>query len=108
MFFKMVADYRDRNITDIIRFCEVAEYKDLTTIDATHISHVMSGRQRVIEPFPGFSVIKYIDGRWQLTDTQYAVDNETTVGRALKNWDQDADSTAAPVGTAENKKETDQ
>ena len=108
MFFRVVADYRHRNITNIIRFCEVAEYKDLTTIEATHISYMMSGSQRVIEPFPGFSVIKYIDGRWQRTDTQYAVDNETTVGRALKNWDQDADSTAAPVGTAENKKETDQ
>ena len=101
MFFKVVADYRDRNVTDIIRFCEVAEYKDLTTIEATHISHMMSGSQRVIEPYPGFSVIKHIDGRWQLTATQYAVDNETNVGRALKDWDHDADSAAAPTGTAE-------
>lgn len=100
MLFKVVEDYRDRNTTDIIRFCEVAEFKNLTTIEATHISHVMAGDHRVMEPYPGFSVIKYIDGRWQLTSTQYAVDNETNVGRALKHWDENADSTATPVGKA--------
>ena len=30
-----------------------------------------------------FSVLEFIDGRWQATATQYAVDKTTTVGRAI-------------------------
>lgn len=105
MFFRVVEDYRDRNITDIIRFCEVAEFRSPHKVEATHISHMMAGSQRVIDPFPGFSVIELIEGRWQLTSTQYAVDNETIVGRALKKMSEDKPTPPVSPDTATQKRE---
>lgn len=105
MFFRVVHDYRDRNVTALIRFCEVAEFHGPHRVKATHVSHVMSGNQRIIDPFHGYSVIDFIGGRWQLTSTQYAVDNETTVGRVIQTLSDREMSQLIP-DTATLKKET--
>lgn len=83
VFDSVVEDYANRRITDLIRICEVAEYRGPFRIEATHITHMMSGHFRVQDPFPSFSVLEYIEDRWQISSSQYAVDKTTTVGRAL-------------------------
>lgn len=83
VFDGVVDDYRRRQITNLVRICEVAEFRSETRIEATHITHMMSGNQRVVDPFPAFSILELIDGRWQATSSQYAVDNKTAVGRVL-------------------------
>ena len=83
VFDSVTDDYRRKRITKLVRICEVAEFKSETRVEATHITHMMSGDQRVGDPFPNFSVLEFIDGRWQVTASQYAVDNQTTVGRAI-------------------------
>ena len=83
VFDSVTDDYRRKRVTRLVRICEVAEFKSETRVEATHITHMMSGNQRVGEPFPNFSVLEFIDGRWQATATQYAVDKTTTVGRAI-------------------------
>ena len=83
VFDYLVSDYLRKRITDLVRICEVADYRNDHRIEATHITHLMSGNQRVTDPFPAFSVLEFIDGRWQVSSSQYAVDKETTVGRAL-------------------------
>jgi hypothetical protein len=83
--FKLVTlDYAVKRVTDLVRFCEIAEYKSPTRIDAVHITHAMAGNERVVEPFPTFSELKLTDGRWQIASSQYAVDSQTTVGYALR------------------------
>jgi len=84
LFLKVVQDFRDRNVTTLIRTCEVAEFRGHHKVEATHVSNPMSGDQRVMEPFIGFSVVEFIDGRWQLTSTQYAGVDQTNVSRALQ------------------------
>lgn len=84
--FKLVTlDYAVKRVTDLVRYCEIAEFKSPTRIDAVHITHVMAGNLRVVEPFPTFSELKLTDGRWQISSSQYAVDTKTAVGYALKS-----------------------
>ncbi len=83
VFDSVTDDYRRKRITRLVRICEVATFKSETRVEATHITHMMAEDQRVGDPFPNFSVLEFIDGRWQATATQYAVDKTTTVGRAL-------------------------
>ena len=83
LFRQMVQGYKSRNVTALIRYCEVAEFRAPDRVEATHISHVMSNHQRVIDPFHTFSVIQFIDNRWQLTSSQYAVDAQSHISAAL-------------------------
>lgn len=108
VFDSVTDDYRRKRVTELIRICEVAEFKTETRIEATHITHMMSGNQRVNDPFPNFSVLEYIAGRWQATTTQYAVDNKTTVGRAISNPARFRNTTAEDLRPAatDEKKET--
>lgn len=85
IFKHVVQDHADRNVTQLVRTCEVAEFQGAFKIEAVHITHMMSGNWRVMEPFPTLMLLELIEGRWQATASQYAVDNKTTVGRALAN-----------------------
>ena len=90
VFERVVEDYQRKGVTDLVRFCEVAEFRGETRVEATHITHMMSRNQRVADPFPAFSVLEFIDGRWQSISSQYAVDKDTTVGRAIRKSETDS------------------
>jgi len=104
VFNTVVQEYADRGVTDLIRICEVAEYRGPFRVEATHITHMMSGNHRVQDPFPGFSVLEFIEGRWQVSSSQYAVDKTTTVGRALEAGIGDPDRTIAADNAAAEKR----
>ena len=80
---KVAADYQRRRITDLIRVCDVAEFRTRTRIEAAHTTHMMCGSQRVADPFPCYSILEFIDDKWRVSSSQYAVDKTTTVGSAL-------------------------
>lgn len=84
VFNHVVQDHADRNVTQLVRTCEIAEFQGAFKIEAVHITHMMSANWRVIEPYPTLMLLELIEGRWQATKSQYAVDNKTTVGRALE------------------------
>lgn len=109
LFEKVVKEYKDSNVTNMIRYCELAEFRGPFKIEATHCCHVMSGDQRVMEPYFGFSVIEFIDERWQLTSTQYVADQQTSVGRLLHTMlDHSTVVMPARPDTPNSKKETKQ
>ena len=83
VFDRVCEDYRTRGVTDLIRICDVAEFRGPHRIESTHTAHLMSGSYRVVEPYPSFAVIERFGERWLITSSQYAVDQRTTVGRAL-------------------------
>lgn len=83
LFKKIVQNYRTRNVTALIRYCETAEFRGSNRVEATHVSHQMSGSQRIMAPFHGYSVIEFIDNRWQLTSTQFAIDKKNHAGAVL-------------------------
>ena len=64
VFDRVTEDYRRKRVTDLVRICEVAEFTSDTRMVATHITHMMSGNQRIGDPFPSLSVLEIINGRW--------------------------------------------
>lgn len=106
VFGHVVQDYADRNVTKLLRICEMAEFRGPLKIVAMHVTHMFSGNLRVMDPFPTYGVLEFIDNRWQATSSQYAVDSKTTVGRALTRTMTDTDTpTHGPgVGTAGKKR----
>jgi hypothetical protein len=83
IFHRVREDYLRKQVTDLVRHCDVAEFRGPDTIDATHTTHMMSGNRRVNEPFPCYSILERTDGVWRIASSQYAVDKTTTVGHAL-------------------------
>ena len=83
LFERLVEGYFSRNVTDIIRVCEVAEYVAPTVIRSLHISHVMSGDQRVDDPMPTLATTELIDGSWKIVAAQNAASKNVPVGRAM-------------------------
>lgn len=83
LFDRTIEDLRLKRITDLIRICDVSEYRSPTQIGSTHTTHMMCGAQRVADPFPSFSTFELIDGDWKITSSQYAVDKTLGIGAAL-------------------------
>lgn len=83
MFDRLVEGYRTKNVTEIIRVCEVAEFVTPLVIRSLHISHLMAGNLRVDEPMPTLATTQLIDGAWRITSAQYAASSSLPVGRAI-------------------------
>lgn len=83
VFLSVTEDIARKRVTNLVRICEIAEYRGDPRIKATHMTHMMSGDQRVKEPFPSLYIIELIDGIWKVSASQYAVDKTTTVERPL-------------------------
>ena len=83
VFDRVCEDYQYRRVTDLMRFIEVAEFRGPNRIEVMYVTHMMSGSHRVVDPFPCYSVVERIGDSWLISASQYAVDESTTVGRAL-------------------------
>lgn len=79
------------NITDLVRTCVEAEFRDLDTIASTHISRVLSGNKLVQDPYPVFTILVRTDAGWQISDSQYAIQKSAGHLRALTER-------ASPIG----------
>ncbi|MEP5632494.1 MAG: hypothetical protein ABJP79_11495 [Tateyamaria sp.] len=107
LFQGVVQDYKNRNVTALIRHCEVAEFRGPQKVEATHVSHVMSGHQRVVDPFHTYSVMQFTDNRWQISATQYTLDRQIPVGATLHAMtDFGIGPASPPANTETSKKET--
>lgn len=82
-FLRVREDYLRKQITDLVRHCDVAEFRGPDTIEATHTTHLMAGNLRVNDPFPCYSILERRGGVWRIASSQYAVDKTTAVGHAL-------------------------
>lgn len=83
LFVSLIEGYRSKNVTEIIRVCEVAEFVSPEMIRSLHISHIMSGNTRVDDPMPTLATIERIDGDWRITASQYAATKNVPIGRAM-------------------------
>lgn len=82
--FEAIHDHLiSQKVTDLIRSCVAADFKSENVIETTHVSHVMSGAQRIAEPYPVFSVLHALDGRWKIMSSDYAVEPKSSISRAL-------------------------
>ena len=82
-FDKACAEYAKLGVTDCVRDCIAARFRDPDTIAHTHISHLMRGPWRVKDPYPCFSSLKRQDGVWRVHSSDYAIDSTSSYARAL-------------------------
>ncbi len=75
--------YRRRNVTQIIRQCLEAEFRDENTITTTHQSRNLSGDQLVQAPVTAYSIVKKIDGVWRISYSQYASSDDAELNETL-------------------------
>lgn len=70
-------------ITTNIRTCESAMRASPEIIKAMHVSHYFSGNTRCFEPLNVLSAIEFRGGEWRFAQSDYAVEPDTTLARAL-------------------------
>ncbi|QDC08402.1 hypothetical protein FHY55_03710 [Oceanicola sp. D3] len=75
LFMDVAAYFDSIQVTALIRSCISAEFDGPDVIKATHITRMMSGTQLLAPPFPGFSLLRRIDGVWKVSSSQYATDD---------------------------------
>lgn len=83
LFENVSQSYQVMQTTALVRICDIAEFRTPKRIEATHITHIMSGNRRVVPPYPCFSVLTLREGRWRVASSQYDVDLSTHIGRAF-------------------------
>ena len=82
-FFALSDHFKAARVTHLVRICEAAVAKTPTRVEATHVAHMLSGGNWIVAPFPVFSVLEYLNGRWRVTFSEYAVQANTSHARAL-------------------------
>lgn len=77
------AYFDELQVTDIARKCLSADFDGPDCVKAMHITHLMSGNNRVKDPYPGFSVLTRTDGVWRVSKSDYAVGADAGLTLAL-------------------------
>ena len=99
LVFNMNCDYfAAKRVTDIVRKCMSADFDGPDTVKAMHITHLMSGNQRVKDPYPGFSVIIRAEGIWRVSKSDYAVDADAGLTKALRKLSRNAQNATNDAG----------
>jgi len=75
--------FAEKQLTDIVRKCMSADFDGPDTVKAMHVTHLMSGSQRIKDPFPSFSVLERQDGVWRVCKSDYAVNADYSLTTAL-------------------------
>lgn len=82
-FDKLIEGYRRKNVTEIIRICEDAQFVSPTMIRSLHVSHLMSGDQRLENPMPTLATTELFETTWRITAAQYIASRQNPVGYAM-------------------------
>lgn len=75
--------YQVNGVTHLVRHCISAEFKSEDCISATHETRVLNGVRLVQKPFPAYSTLLRIDGRWKVKSCIYAIEDAPDHNRAL-------------------------
>jgi len=82
--FLAVRMYHIKNgVTDIVRHCVEAAFKDPHTVAATHETRLVSGDIMTQDPYPGFSVLKFDGETWRIASMSYAIEDRDDLNAAL-------------------------
>lgn len=72
-FNAMRAQFCRLGVTDLVRRCVAAAFRDPDTIEATHETRLISGALLVQPCYPCFSVLKRTPRGWLIAGGQYAI-----------------------------------
>ena len=82
--FDGVQDHMKANgVTEMVRHCIEAEFKDVHTVLATHETRMVSHAILIQKPFPALSVLKFDGVRWRIHRCCYAIEDNIQHNDAL-------------------------
>ena len=71
------------NVTSLEHTFIEVEFAQSDTIHTLHETYALNGCTLVKEPFPIFSVLRHVNGRWRVTRSCYALPETNELGRVL-------------------------
>ena len=84
-FENRYAFFASMKIDVIHRYIDSAAYVSPTQIHSTHVSDLLSGANRLRGPYPVFSILRLVEGKWVIEMSDYAVPANSCEGLALKS-----------------------
>ncbi len=82
-FDQMCAYFQSLGVTELRRVCEAAEFHGPDRVEATHISYVIGDGKDLTPPYPVYSVLERLQGRWKITSSDYALSDDKPQAQAL-------------------------
>jgi hypothetical protein len=82
LFNAVRSNFYRLGVTDLVRRCVAAEFRDPDTIEATHETRLLSGARLVQPSYPCFSVIKRTEQGWLVAGGQYAIQDALEIDTA--------------------------
>ena len=83
VFNAVHAHRRKFGVTQIVRHCVEAEFRDSRTVAATHETRLINGHLTTQAPYAVFSVLKYNGTDWQVASSSYAIADRPEHNAAL-------------------------
>jgi hypothetical protein len=84
LFNTVRASFCRKNVTDLVRRCVAASFRDPDTIEATHETRLLSGTRLIQPAYPCLSTLIRTDAGWLVASGQYAVTDALTQRDAAK------------------------
>ena len=70
-------------VTELRRECVAAIFHGENRVEATHLSTVLADGKEVMPPYPVFSVLEKSDTGWLIMSSEYALDDDSAVAKAI-------------------------
>ncbi len=83
IFDSVCKQFDAMGVTDFVRRCLEAQFRDPATIVVAHETRLMRDNYLLREPYPSYGTLKYIDDRWQITDSMYAIKDINSIYNIL-------------------------
>ncbi|MFY0635526.1 MAG: hypothetical protein JXQ91_17070 [Vannielia sp.] len=88
LFIEVMAYFDQIGLTALERDCIAAEFDGPDRVKATHITRMMCGNALLASPFPAFSLLRRIEGRWMIASSQYATDDKRLAEALATSWEE--------------------
>ncbi|MBY6050036.1 hypothetical protein [Vannielia litorea] len=88
LFTEVMAYFDQIGLTSLERDCIAAEFDGPDRVKATHVTRMMCGSSLLSSPFPAFSLLRRIEGRWMIASSQYATDDERLAKALTRSWEE--------------------
>ncbi|MEY1556497.1 hypothetical protein AB3Y40_12770 [Yoonia sp. R2331] len=82
-FHSLCDHFESKGVTRLYRECVAALFQGPDRVEATHVSYVLKDGEDVVPPYPVFSVLERINGRWVITSSDYDLDDHDGQAQAM-------------------------
>lgn len=81
---RMRVYYRSIGVTDLVRRVLEAEFRGPDTVVGTHETRLVGNGVLLADPYPVFSEVRRIDGKWRLISAKYGTTDRRMLLSALR------------------------